>query len=101
MPFQPRHAASATPAATSMRTSNTMESALRTAVKIVLQDDGRRRRVELGLSRTPVLVPQGEPAFCFPAREPFVLQRDRERRLRFEPPRELLDARSAVRRRSI
>src|SRR6266550_4091414 len=101
MLFQPRHAASATPAATSTMTSSTIESALRTAIKIILQDDGRRRGVELGLSRTPVFVPHGEPAFRFPARQPLVLQRDGKRRLRFEAPGELLDTRRHVIWRSI
>src|ERR1051325_2402508 len=101
MSVQPRHTASATPAATSTNTGSAIDSALRTAIKIILQDDGPRRRVELGLARTPVLVPHGEPAFRFPARQPLVLQRDGKRRRRFEAPGELLDKRRHVTRRFI
>src|SRR5689334_578225 len=76
-------------------------SSLRTAIEIVLQDDGRRGGVEACVSRAPILVGQRKPAFCFSAREPLVLQCNRQPGFRFKLPRELLDPRRHLRRRSI
>src|SRR5207244_8976300 len=81
--------------------SVTSVTSLRTAIEIILQDDCRRGRVEPRLSRSPVLVPHCEPALGFTAREPFVLERHRQRRPGSKLSRELLDTRRHVGRCSI
>ena len=73
-------------------TSTTTAKALRTAIKIILKNDRRGGRIKALLPRPPVLLAEGEPAFGFPAREPLVLQRDRERGPRFELACKLFDA---------
>src|SRR5438093_12823115 len=85
----------------STMTSATSARTLRTAIKIILQDDGRRGGVEPRLSRSPVLVLDCETAFGFDAGEPLVLQRNGERRLDAKSPRELFHARRHLGRRAI
>src|SRR5512133_704950 len=100
MSFHPSHAA--TPAAESTRTTTSSnDRALRAAIKIVLQDDGRRRGVEPRLSRSPVFIVQCEAAFRFATRQPLVLEVDRQRGFHVQLLRELLDAGRHVGRRSI
>jgi len=54
----------------------------RTSVQVVLQDDRRGGRVELGLSLPPVALAGSQPALSFSARKSFVLTPDRNRRPR-------------------
>lgn len=69
-----------------------MAKSLRTAIKIILKNDGRGRRIEVLLAHSPVLLAEGKPAFSFSAREPLVLQGNRQRGPCLELARKLFDA---------
>src|SRR5881396_351422 len=101
MLFQPNQAVTRAATVTTATASRASLRSLRTAIKIILQYDGCRSGVEACLSRAPILVRQRKPALSFSAREPLVLQHNRQRGFRFEPPRKLLDPRRHLRRRSI
>src|SRR5687767_6203344 len=70
-------------------------------VEIVLQDDRGRRRIEFLLPGAPVLLTRREPALRLDAREPLVLQHDRQLRAEGQIPRELLNPRRQAGRRAI
>src|SRR4051794_37304953 len=69
-------------------TSAASPRTLRTAVQIVLQDNGCGRSVEPRLAGSPVFVANGKAALGFAARQALVLQRDRKVSPGTEFPRE-------------
>src|SRR5688572_8306748 len=70
-------------------------------IEIVLENASGGRGVELLFPRPPVLLAQGQPALRFLARQPLVLQHDRQPRARAELPGEALHLRRHVVRRSV
>ncbi len=69
-------------------------------IEKVLQDDGRRRRVEPTFPLPPVALPHGEPGLRLDAGQPFVLQPHRYRRQSAQRLGEGQGARSLLMRRS-